>query len=74
MFFDAIGISDCNGGTCTELLHVVTKLINIMVENLTISLRIFAACQQMNHQIHIKLMCLPINYYYPKKTSVHFNL
>lgn len=33
MFFDDIGISDCNGGTCTELLHVVTKLINIMVEN-----------------------------------------
>lgn len=55
MFFDDIGISDCHGGTCTELLHVVTKLINIMVENVTISLRIFAACQQMNHQIHIKL-------------------
>lgn len=55
MFFDAIGISDCNGGTCTELLHVVTKLINIMVDNLTISLRMFAACQQMNHQINIEL-------------------
>lgn len=28
-----------------ELLHVVTKLINIMVENLTISLRIYAALE-----------------------------
>lgn len=54
MFFDDIGISDCNGDTCTELLHVVTKLINIMVENLTISLRMFA-CQQMDLYIHLKL-------------------
>lgn len=50
MFFDDIGISDCYGTPA-----IVTKLINIMVENLTISLRMFAACQQMNHQIHLKL-------------------
>lgn len=53
MFFDDIGISDWRYVYGTPA--IVTKLINIMVENLTISLRMFAACQQMNHQIHLKL-------------------
>lgn len=41
MFFDDIGILDCNEGMCMEFLYVVMKLINIMVENLIIFLRMF---------------------------------